>query len=55
MKTLLIAVAVIVLMIGAPSVVAASDTYLDGQRQGSHDYIHGFIGPQVEIRLIIRT
>jgi hypothetical protein len=52
----LIGVVVVVLMMGCftygktrpPSVMAASDAYLDGYRQGSHDYIHRFIGPQVE-------
>jgi hypothetical protein len=45
---IILGIVVVVLMIGAPSVMAASDAYLDGYRQGSHDYIHGFIGPQVE-------
>lgn len=40
MKAIIGAIAVLILMIGAPSVMAASDAYNDGYRQGINDYIH---------------
>jgi hypothetical protein len=48
MKTVLGVLGVLVLLGAITPIMATADVYNDGYRQGSHDYIHGFIGSLVE-------